>query len=583
MVTSAAAASEPRAVAAADGADWLLAALAEEGIDTLFGNPGSTELPLIDALGRQSAVRYVLCPHEVVALGMADGFTQASGRLGAVNVHVTPGLANALAGILNAARARVPMLVTVGQQVLSMLPEEPFLGGDLMALARPLAKAAWEVERPEDLPRLMSLAVRTALEHPQGPTVLSLPMEIQAGPAPAAAHARTHVPRPAPPDPALVARAAELLGRARSPVVLAGDGVAHLGATAGLAAVAERLGAPILGESYAARLAIASDHPLWRGPVPPFAAEIARLVAPHDAVLAVGLPLFRLFGWSAGRAIPEGVALVHVEVDPHEVGKVYTPDVGLVGDPAAALAGLAERLGPAPEEARARLAAETARTAELRRAARSRIAGLAGAAGERISPAALSLAVGAAAGRRDLIVDESLTSGRWLRAAAGRRRPGDWLGHRGSAIGWGITAAMGAKLADPGRRVLCVHGDGGFMFGCQALWVAAREGLNTAVVLADNGGYEILRAGLEGLTGRPDGDWPGLELAAPSIDLEGLSRALGASAATVSRRADLPEALRDLWRRTDGGPAVLVVKVTGRTPALGYPIAGVAPVAAPEG
>src|SRR5205807_2824986 len=113
-------------------------------------------------------------------------------------------------------------------------------------------------------------------------------------------------------------------------------------------------------------------------------------------------------------------------------------------------------------------------------------------------------------------------------------------------------------------------------FGAQALWVAAREGLNAAVVLADNGGYEILRAGLEGLTGRPDGNWPGIALTGPPIDLEGLSRALGASARTVDRQAALPEALRDLWRRTDDGPAVLVVKVSGPTPALGYPIAGVA-------
>jgi thiamine pyrophosphate-dependent acetolactate synthase large subunit-like protein len=308
--------------------------------------------------------------------------------------------------------------------------------------------------------------------------------------------------------------------------------------------------------------------------VPPFAVEIARLIAPHDAVLAVGMPLFRLFGWSPGRAIPDGVVLVHAEVDPHEVGKVYPPHVGLVGDPAAALAGLAQRLGPAPADARARLAAQTARTAELRRLARARIGALAAAGGEDVSPAALCRAVGAAAGRRDLIVDESLTAGRWLRAAAGRRRPGDWLGHRGSAIGWGITAAMGAKLADPARRVLCVHGDGGFLFGAQALWVAAREGLNTAVVLADNGGYEILRAGLEGLTGRAQGNWPGIALAGPPIDLEGLSRALGASAATVARHSELPEALRDLWRRTADGPAVLVVKVSGQTPALGYPIAG---------
>ena len=133
---------------AANGADWLLAALADQGMAVLFGNPGSTELPLTDALGRQGRVRYVLALHEAVAVGMADGYAQATGRPAAVNVHVQPGLANALSGILNAARCRVPLLVTVGQQEQSLLPGEPFLGGDVVGMARPLAKGAWEAPRP---------------------------------------------------------------------------------------------------------------------------------------------------------------------------------------------------------------------------------------------------------------------------------------------------------------------------------------------------------------------------------------------------------------------------------------------------
>ena len=144
---------------AADGADWLLAALAEQGMPVLFGNPGSTELPLTDALGRQDRVRYVLALHESAAVGMADGYAQATGGPAAVNVHVQPGLANALSGILNAARSRVPLLVTVGQQEQSMLPGDPFLGGDVLGMARPLAKGAWEARRPEDLPGLLAEAM----------------------------------------------------------------------------------------------------------------------------------------------------------------------------------------------------------------------------------------------------------------------------------------------------------------------------------------------------------------------------------------------------------------------------------------
>jgi benzoylformate decarboxylase len=131
---------------------------------------------------------------------------------------------------------------------------------------------------------------------------------------------------------------------------------------------------------------------------------------------------------------------------------------------------------------------------------------------------------------------------------------------------------VGAKLADPGRRVMALQGDGGLLFGAQALWTAAHEGLGVALVVADNGGYEILRAGLEGLTGRPEGAWPGLALTGPRVGLEEICRGYGASAARVERRADLAEALADLWRRASEGPAALTVAVEGRTPPVGYPL-----------
>jgi benzoylformate decarboxylase len=554
-----------------DGAGWLLDALAAEGVDILFGNPGSTELPLTDALGRDGRVRYVLGLHETVVMGMADGYAQQSGRLAAVNVHVQPGLANALAGILNAARARVPVLVTVGQQVQELLPGEPFLGGDLVALARPLAKGAWEARSPGELADLTARAVRTALTHPRGPVVLSVPLDVQVAAAPPP-HARVAVPPPPPPDATALDRAAALLAAARAPAVLAGDGVAHAKAGSALAAVAERLGAPVHSEPHAAVVSVPTDHRLWRGPLPPFAADIRRILAGRDVVLAVGMPVFRLFGWSPGPALPEDAALVHLDVDPHEVGKSYPPAVGLVGDVAAGLEGLAARLGPAPDEAVARGRRETARTAELRRAARARLA--AAACGPGVTPAALCRAIAAAVGPRDLVVDEALTAGRGLRIALGRRVPGTWLAHRGSALGWGLPAAVGAKLADPSRRVVCVHGDGSFLFGVAALWTAAREGLGVALIVADNQGYEILRAGLEGLTGRPEGAWPGLALTEPALDHTALARGFGASAERVEGAADLPAALGDLWRRAAVGPALLVVRVRGRTPPVGYPLPG---------
>jgi benzoylformate decarboxylase len=557
--------------AAANGADWLCAALVEQGVEVLFGNPGSTELPLTDALGRAArGPRYVLGLHEATVVAMADGYAQATGTLAAVNVHVQPGLANALSGILNAARARVPLLVTVGQQVQEMLPGAPFLGGELVELARPLAKGAWEVRDPQGLPGTLATAVATALEPPRGPVVVSLPLDVQMAAAPARA---PRVPVGAPPAPAAGAleAASRLLGEARAPVVLAGDEVARSGASGAVLALARRLGSPLFGEPMAATVPVPSDDPLWRGPLPPFAAEIREVLAPFDLVVAIGMPVFRLFGDSPGPALAPGVRLVHLDVDPDEIGRVHVPAAGLVGGIGAGVEGLLHHLGAAGPDASRRRAAVGAATALARRAARRRV--LLGARDTHagVTPEAFAAGVADALGPRDLLVDESLTSGRSLRALVCRRTPATWLAHRGSALGWGLPAAVGAAIARPDRRVMALQGDGSLMFGIHALWTAAHERVGVALVVADNGGYEILRAGMEGLTGQTEGAWPGLRIDEPRIDLVALCRGFGASAERASTRAELREGLRELWHRARSGPAALVVGVEGRTPPVGYP------------
>lgn len=562
-----------------NASDWLLEWLADHGVEVIFGNPGSTELPMMDALARQDRIRYVLGLHEATVMGMADGYAQQGDRLAVVNVHVQPGLANALSGILNAARARVPVLVTVGQQVTSLLDNAPFLGGELVALARPIAKQASEVtevdpvdesdESATTLPGGLAMAVELATCHPRGPVVLSIPMDVQTGPAPNASEAIVTLARLR--DEASIGRAAEILAAATAPAILAGDGVVHEHASDLIARLAERLGAPILGEPFAARAPLATDHPLWRGPLPGFASEIEPLLRDHDVVLAVGMPVFRLFGASPESALFADTRLIHLDSDDAEVGRVHAPAVGLAMSIASGLDALVERLGTAGDDVAERLTAAVDESARLRESARARMA--AADSGSGIGAARFCRAIADAVGHDDLIVDEALTSGRWLRTAlGGRTTPRNWLAHRGSALGWGLPAAVGAKLADPSRRVMCVHGDGSFLFGMHALWTAARERLGIAVVVADNSGYEILRAGLEGLTGRAEGDWPGLALTDPPVDLVAISRGFGASAERIAHRDQLDDALADVWRRAESGPAVLVIPVTGRTPAVGYPL-----------
>ncbi len=244
--------------------------------------------------------------------------------------------------------------------------------------------------------------------------------------------------------------------------------------------------------------------------------------------------------------------------------------MGLVGDPGAGLSGLVARLGPAPPAIAPRRAAAVAATLEGRRAARARL--VRGSSASVVTAAGFARAVAGALGPRDLLVDEALTAGRGLRAAVSRRTPATWMAHRGSALGWGLPAAVGAALADPARRVMAVQGDGSLLFGVSALWTAANRGRGLALVVADNGGYEILRAGLEGLTGRAEGAWPGIALREPRLDLEAICGGFGASTARADHPVELREALADLWARAADGPAVLVVGVEGRAAPVGYPI-----------
>lgn len=566
------------------GADALLDALAVQGVEHIFGNPGSTELPLIDALAAPGRPRFVLGLTEAAVTGMADGYAQVGGRLGVVLVHVQPGMANALAGVLNAARARVPMLVIVGQQVSAMLPGAPFLGGDVIGMARPLARFAAEVTDPADLGPLLHQAVRTALGPPAGPAVLSVPLDVQAGVAAAFAPLPLAPQGMTPPDPVALDAAATLLASARTPILLAGDGVADAQAGEVLSALAERLGAPVMGEPFGARLPMHTGDPAWRGPMPRFARAIRQVLDAHDVVVALGMPVFRLFGWSPGSCMSNGAVLIHADLDPDEIGRMHMPDVGLVADPADVIVGLLDRLGPSNDVARARreeVVAATAAQTERERCAQSGAVRDGQPATGGITGAALCRAIAAAVTEDDLVVDEGLTATRDLRVALGPRAPGTWLGHRGSALGWGLPAAVGACISNPGRRVLCIQGDGALMFGVHALWTSAAEDAPVALVVANNSGYEILRAGMQGLTGRERGPWPGLQIVSPSIDMLSLGRAFGASAERVDEASALPDALNDLMRRSQDGPAVLVADITGITPPVGGPLDGAPGVSSP--
>ena len=317
----------------------LMEILHSSGVRYLFGNPGTTELPFLDALP-DSALEYVLGLQEATAVAAADGYAQASGHLGVVNVHVAPGLANSLSILHNAARAKSPLVVTAGQQDTRFLMHEPILAGDLARMAEPFTKWSHEIRRPEDAPVALRRALKVALTPPTGPVFLSMPMDLM-GPA----IDDTGAPSPAiaaksRPEPAALLHAAELLAGASNPIIIAGDGVARAHAVDELTALAELLGARVHGEPVYRRTSFPGNHALWRGGLFPSPAGVRRALDECDALLIVGANVFTWFLHTEGTPFPRGLRVVQIDDDPWEIGRSYPVALGIAADPKAALAEL---------------------------------------------------------------------------------------------------------------------------------------------------------------------------------------------------------------------------------------------------
>src|SRR5215470_3232641 len=275
-----------------NGKRAFLELLKQEGVEILFGNPGTTELPLMDALAVENELRYVLGLQEATVIGMADGYAQASGKLAVVNLHVTPGLGNAMGMLYDAQKAGSPILVTAGQHDQDFNTTEPILWADLPPIARPLVKWSGEVHRLADLPRLLHRACKTALAPPTGPVFLSLPGDILRAEGEIDLSAPTRVASQMRGDPAAVKQAATILAEAKHPVIIAGDAVAQSRAHAELVELAELLGAPVYAEFVPNTASFPSSHPLFRGATARTQAAVRQALDPHDVLFSVGGDLF---------------------------------------------------------------------------------------------------------------------------------------------------------------------------------------------------------------------------------------------------------------------------------------------------
>jgi len=539
----------------------LMEILKSSGIRYLFGNPGTTELPFLDALP-DSSLEYVLGLQETTAVAAADGYAQASGQAGVVNVHVAPGLANSLSILHNAARAKSPLVVTAGQQDTRFLMHEPILAGDLARMAEQFTKWSHEIRRPEDAPVALRRALKVALTPPTGPVFLSLPMDLM-GPAvddtaapPPAIAAKSR------PEPAALRHAADLLAGASNPVVIAGDGVARAGAMAELTAVAELLGARVHGEPVYRRTSFPGTHALWRGGLFPSPAGVRRALEECDALLIVGANVFTWFLHTEGTPFPRGLRVVQIDDDPWEIGRSYPVTLGIAADPKAALAELTDVLrGKLTEKDRAAAAARVEKIGAARGEMVKRVSAAARSEAERvpIGQAHLMHTLASLLPDDAIVVDESATSLPFVLRYMPFATPGSFFGSKTGTLGWGMGAAIGVQLGSPGRKVVATIGDGSVMYAPQALWTAAHYRLPITYVVPNNSSYAILKSGMLSLdlASAKRGIYPGMDLVSPEIDYAGLARSLGVRA----ERVEKPGELRDVLAACLAGPGPSLVDV----------------------
>ncbi|MGN6750225.1 MAG: thiamine pyrophosphate-binding protein [Xanthobacteraceae bacterium] len=517
----------------------FLELLKQEGIEFLFGNPGTTELPLMDALAVENELRYVLALQEASVIGMADGYAQASGKLAVVNLHVTPGLGNAMGMLYDAQKAGSPILVTAGQHDQDFNTTEPILWADLPPIARPLVKWSAEVHRLADLPRLLHRAAKTALAPPSGPVFLSLPGDILKAEGDVDLLAPTRVAARLRGDPAAVKQAAAILAEAKRPLLVAGDAVARSKAHAELVELAELIGAPVYSELVPSTASFPASHPLFRGAMTRMQGPIRKILEQYDVLFSVGGDLFTLSLPSDIEPMPEGLTLLHLDNDPWELGKNYPPQVAILGDPKTTLPDITEAVrktmsSGARGAARERLDAAKAATIAERDALKAKAREMAGQSP--VQPLSLLNAIGEILPKDAVVIDETISSGGGIRSLIRSDDPQSFYGLRGGGIGWGLPAALGVKLALPTRPVLALVGDGSAMYTCQALWTAAHERIAVVFVILNNSSYRILKQRLvaqQGLAAQVD-RFVGMELNDPAIDYVGLARSLGVAAERAS-------------------------------------------------
>lgn len=553
------------------GADLFVDALERYGVSHVFGNPGTTELPVLKSLA-DSEIEYILGLHEDIAVGMASGY--ASTRryhshhatdvlpVGVANLHLAPGLAHGLGNLYAAKIAGAPVVVTAGNHSTDFRHEEPILSGDLVTIAEEFTKWSAEVLDVAALPAMIRRAFRVALTPPTGPVFLGLPLDVMMAETDASPERLGEIPTAGRGDSKEIERAAELLAEADSPTMITGDQIARAGRGAVESAVslAETAGLSVHGEILSCEVNFPTQHDQWVSHIPPDEG-LAAMLMDTDTLVFAGCSTNTTLTRHENPLVGAETTCIHLGPDAWELGKHQPADAAVLGDPGEVMAALAEGVEISEEVREERIE----NVSEMKESLEGTMRSIGEGEDENDSRASKAELVDRL--RESVpeayIVDEGVTS-KYALLTRWPLESEQLISNKGGGLGYGLPAAVGAAIAESHqeapRDVLGFIGDGSYLYYPHTLYSAARHDVDLTVVIPDNRNYRILKDNTIKLFGGEDADhdYVGMDFE-PPVDLVANAKSHGADAELIETPEEIGPAVERAFE--NAGPTVLDILV----------------------
>lgn len=554
------------------GSDIFLETLKLQGVKYMFGNPGTTELPIMDSLSDYPDLSYILTLHEGVAVAAAHAYALATGKVGVVNLHVAPGLGNGLGLMYTSMDGHSPLVITAGQQDTRMRVREPLLGGDLVEMAKPLVKWSVQVERADEMAHVLNRAFKVALEPPAGPVFVSLPMNVmdettQVAPMPPArVFGRTR------PSVEGLSQVVKMILGAKKPTIICGDGIAYVRAQDALVKLSENIGAGVHTEVLTHHVNFPFTHANFRDRMPGDNALTRKILGDTDTVILIGGDFFEEVWLTEGSPFPEGATVIQIDNVMGNLGKNFSLDAGLAGDIGLTLAELNEAINKEAPPAFVTAAAMRNKELEtLKQKERERQQARAEKNWEvvPIHTARLMAEIRDNLPPQTVVVSEAITATADLNRTLNLQNQGDLYATRSGGLGQGLPGGIGAKLAHPERPVLVLVGDGSSLYAIQTLWSASHHKIPVVFLILHNQAYRILKLNMNryranvGRSGEKP--YPHMDLNDPHMDYVSLAQGFGIQAKKVESPNNLAEAIGAAFQHTQSQkePYLLEVMTDG--------------------